>query len=313
MIKRFFDRSRTVHFFIPILYLLILGLLNKEQFLFLENYTSLILFQLPNILFLFISLLLSAFIITKNNLTNNNSYPIIAFIIFVGFLFNNILLPEIIFAHFLVLLGIRRAISLKSGKQSISKIFDASLWISFSAILFPPSALFLIFLLLAIFIYSRIDLRNVGLIILGALTSILMSYLMLIVFYDFISISEFFTNLITNTIYDIDKGFSLRSIFVDVNTIIVFLILAISLIAYLIAYGIKSTGNIKTLLLISSILFIAFFINGHYMDNGSVLIYLLLPFLVLVTKLIEMTNRNWLLDLVVIFIIVFNLINQNLF
>ena len=225
MIKRFFDRSRTVHFFIPILYLLILGLLNKEQFLFLENYTSLILFQLPNILFLFISLLLSAFIITKNNLTNNNSYPIIAFIIFVGFLFNNILLSEIIFAHFLVLLGIRRAISLKSGKQSISKIFDASLWISFSAILFPPSALFLIFLLLAIFIYSRIDLRNVGLIILGALTSILMSYLMLIVFYDFISISEFFTNLITNTIYDIDKGFSLRSIFVDVNTIIVFFLL----------------------------------------------------------------------------------------
>tara|TARA_B100001146_G_scaffold207552_1_gene203046 strand:- start:3964 stop:4734 length:771 start_codon:yes stop_codon:yes gene_type:complete len=256
---------------------------------------------------------LSAFIITKNNLTNNNSYPIIAFIIFVGFLFNNILLSEIIFAHFLVLLGIRRAISLKSGKQSISKIFDASLWISFSAILFPPSALFLIFLLLAIFIYSRIDLRNVGLIILGALTSILMSYLMLIVFYDFISISEFFTNLITNTIYDIDKGFSLRSIFVDVNTIIVFLILAISLIAYLIAYGIKSMGNIKTFLLISSILFIAFFINGYYMGNGSALIYLLLPFLVLVTKLIEISKRNWLLDLVVVFIIVFNLINQNLF
>ena len=49
------------------------------------------------------------------------------------------------------------------------------------------------------------------------------------------------------------------------------------------------------------------------MGDGSVLIYLLLPFLVLVTKLIEMTNRNWLLDLVVIFIIVFNLINQNLF
>jgi|TARA_B110000914_G_C15433080_1_gene432381 hypothetical protein len=136
---------------------------------------------------------------------------------------------------------------------------------------------------------------------------------MLIVFYDFISISEFFTNLITNTIQDVDKGFSLRSIFVDTNTIIIFLILAISLITYLISYGIKSAGNIKTLLLISSILFIAFFINGHYMDNGSALIYLLLPFLVLVTKLIEMTNRNWLLDLVVIFIIVFNLINQNLF
>jgi intein/homing endonuclease len=136
---------------------------------------------------------------------------------------------------------------------------------------------------------------------------------MLIVFYDFISISEFFTNLITNTIYDIDKGFSLRSIFVDVNTIIVFFILAISLIAYLISYGIKSTGNIKTLLLISSILFIAFFINGYYMGDGSALIYLLLPFLVLVTKLIEISNRNWLLDLVAIFIIVFNLINQNLF
>ena len=59
---------------------------------------------------------------------------------------------------------------------------------------------------------------------------------MLIVFYDFISISEFFTNLITNTIHDVDKGFSLRSIFVDVNTIIVFFILAISLIAYLISY-----------------------------------------------------------------------------
>ena len=72
-------------------------------------------------------------------------------------------------------------------------------------------------------------------------------------------------------------------------------------------------GNIKTLLLISSILFIAFFINGYYMGNGSALIYLLLPFLVLVTKLIEISKRNWLLDLVVIFIIVFNLINQNLF
>ena len=49
------------------------------------------------------------------------------------------------------------------------------------------------------------------------------------------------------------------------------------------------------------------------MNDGSALIYLLLPFLVLVTKLIEISNRNWLLDLVAIFIIVFNLINQNLF
>ena len=49
------------------------------------------------------------------------------------------------------------------------------------------------------------------------------------------------------------------------------------------------------------------------MGNGSALIYLLLPFLVFGTKLIEISKRNWLLDLVVIFIIVFNLINQNLF
>ncbi|WP_339834730.1 DUF6427 family protein [uncultured Flavobacterium sp.] len=86
-------------------------------------------------LFLFASYLLLNFLTLKNNLTKSNNYTILLFSIFL-FLFPLIFkTPNVIIANFLLLLALRRLISLQNLKNTKEKIFDASFWI-FVATLF---------------------------------------------------------------------------------------------------------------------------------------------------------------------------------
>ncbi|CAM3563899.1 DUF6427 domain-containing protein [Flavobacterium gelidilacus] len=86
-------------------------------------------------LFLFASYFLLNFLTLKNNLTKSNNYTILLFSIFL-FLFPLIFkTPNVIIANFLLLLALRRLISLQNLKNTKEKIFDASFWI-FVATLF---------------------------------------------------------------------------------------------------------------------------------------------------------------------------------
>lgn len=107
-----------------------------------------------NFTFLIISFgllfLIGVFLDFKNELTGSNNYygffAGISFMLFSASVFH----PSIVLGYFLVLLGIRRLLSLRSGIYPQQKLFDAGFWIALAAIIEPQNVLFFAVCLLAV-------------------------------------------------------------------------------------------------------------------------------------------------------------------
>ncbi|MVO10628.1 hypothetical protein GOQ30_15750 [Flavobacterium sp. TP390] len=100
------------------------------------------------------------FIALKNNLSRNNNYAILLFFIFLLFfptIFKN---KNILISNFLLLLSLRRLISLKSMKNTKEKIFDASFWIFLAALFHFWSILFIFLVFASIILHVSRDYRN---------------------------------------------------------------------------------------------------------------------------------------------------------
>jgi len=110
-------------------------------------------------LYLFTMLLID-FIGRKNNIAKNKSYKILLFALFTTAIPETFLYEKTFLSFFLVVLALRRIISLPSGIDIQKKIFDAALWISLASCFYFWSALFFIVLYAGIFIFSRENYRN---------------------------------------------------------------------------------------------------------------------------------------------------------
>lgn len=160
MIASVFSKTR------PINYLLI-------GFLIIICFFSLIIcenkfyFDWPNVLnqllFLFLiiaSTILVNFISLKNDLTKNNTYAALLFFIFMMFfpsIFEN---KNILISNFLLLLALRRLISLKSMISTKEKIFDASFWIFLSALFHFWSIFYIVLVFVSIMLDVSRDFKN---------------------------------------------------------------------------------------------------------------------------------------------------------
>ena len=106
------------------------------------------------------TLVLCNFVTKKNDLSKDNSYTILFCFLFLAFfpnLFENF---NLIFANFLILLAMRRLISLQSLKFSKEKIFDASLLIFIASLFYFWSILFVILIFASIILNVSKDYRN---------------------------------------------------------------------------------------------------------------------------------------------------------
>lgn len=176
MITTFFRTSKPQHYFI-FLFILFgvhvfqrLGLLGQE-FHF-QNYVVEIidLFALFGILFLVV------FIITKNNLTQNNSFAAAYFCLF------TVLIPEVISTHeilvsnLFVLMAYRRVFSLRTGLNLKKKYLDATLWLCVSAMFYPLAILFFVPLFAAIIQFQSDKLKHVLVVIFGVISMALLAF-----------------------------------------------------------------------------------------------------------------------------------------
>ena len=106
------------------------------------------------------SLFLANFIAKKNSLTNNSSYTILYYLLFLLFypnVFNKI---NLIIANFFILLSLRRLVSLQSLKVPKEKIFDASLWIFIASLFHFWAIVFLLLVYISIIFHVSRDYRN---------------------------------------------------------------------------------------------------------------------------------------------------------
>ncbi|MCR9182159.1 MAG: DUF6427 family protein [Flavobacteriaceae bacterium] len=117
-------------------------------------------FQTLMLVVFLLSMLLVDFISRKNNLTNNNTFKILLFAIFVTTFPATFLYTEVLTANFFILLALRRIISLKTKKDIQKKIFDAALWIALASCIYFWSILFMGVLFISIVQYAGTNFKN---------------------------------------------------------------------------------------------------------------------------------------------------------
>lgn len=99
------------------------------------------------------------FIIGRNKLTAKNSYSLLFVALTIIAIPSTVLNSDILMANVFLLFAIRRLITLKSQKEIIKKLFDATFWICMAALFYPWAILFLILIPMGLLLFKIANLK----------------------------------------------------------------------------------------------------------------------------------------------------------
>lgn len=288
MITSIFNKSKPINF-IVVFIITVLAFVTARTNLVTEVITPVFVFeQLGVFLLCAITILVFNFIVTKNNLTKSNSYEILFFSLFLLTLSQTTNHTNILISNFLVLLGIRRIISLRSQKSIKSKLFDAALWIGIASLFYFWAVLFFVVIIMSLFFYSDNSLRHwiIPFIGLSAVFSIAVGTSILLY-------NDYFQ--IFNTSRGISYDFSIYN---SVNYIVA--------ITMLISFGIWSSffyvqnikkqkkdlrASFKIVLITAIMAFVLVFLSPE--KNGSEFLFLFAPLAIIITNYIQTIDDKW--------------------
>ncbi|WP_435578819.1 hypothetical protein, partial [Gilvibacter sp.] len=109
---------------------------------------------------LIFSILLVDFIVRKNELSKKNSFVVVAYAFLLAMIPISKLELNGVVAHVLVLMAIRRIISLQSLKSVKKKLFDAAFWIAIAALAWYGTGGTLLLVFFGVLLFDRSDYRN---------------------------------------------------------------------------------------------------------------------------------------------------------
>lgn len=135
------------------------------------------------VLFLMVfAVLLLDFIIRKNNVTKNNTFAILLFVLFILLVPQIYNAPKLILANIFLLLATRRILSLTTEKNTVKKIFDATMYITLASFFYGWAILFFVVLYPAIINKTKFNVKYLFIPIIGFLgiTSIAVAYQFLV-------------------------------------------------------------------------------------------------------------------------------------
>ena len=178
MLTSFFGKSKPINYILLSIAIIIgyfLGLLTTQELS--PSLGSLSSHGLVIFLMVFAVLLLD-FIIRKNNVTKNNTFAILLFVLFVLLVPQVYNAPKLILANIFVLLATRRILSLTTEKNTVKKIFDATMYITLASFCYGWAILFFVVLYPAITNKTKFTLTYLFIPIVGFLgiTSIAVAY-----------------------------------------------------------------------------------------------------------------------------------------
>ncbi len=148
MLANFFGKSKPVNFIVLFaLFLCYFTLATFSKEFSLEILKELVWFIVVFSVF--------NFIIAKNEVTFDNSYAFLFFVVLIGFFIETININNTFYANLTVLLFLRKVYSLQTSKNTLHKIFDGGLWLGISFLIEPLTALFGFLLYASIYLHQR--------------------------------------------------------------------------------------------------------------------------------------------------------------
>ncbi|MBO0330942.1 hypothetical protein J0X13_10300 [Muricauda sp. CAU 1631] len=138
---------------------------------------------IPLEILLFACLLLSVFIINQivrsEKATERNSYTMVFFVLLILAFSDELILQNVIFANFFLLLAFWRILSIKSIRNVKHKIFDASLLIAIASLFYDWAIAFMLLVFFVIAVYDRKTIKNWIVPFLGLATIFILTFTVL--------------------------------------------------------------------------------------------------------------------------------------
>jgi hypothetical protein len=288
MITRFFSTSKPIHlvlvsFFVLALFFSVRFSYYSEGISFNQIIKELTLYGIS-----LLSIFVLSFFVNKNNLTQQNSFKILIFSLFLACIPETMQHGNIIVSNVFVLFAIRRIISLRSNLHIKKKLFDAAFWITLASLFYFWSILFLVLVFAALIFYSIGQLNNWIIPFIGVLTIVI--------------IVSSYSILTSDTFGDITtyiEGFGFDFSTYNKLSLIVSISIIMSLGIWSLFFYIKKLQDKSRayrpsfiLILIALIIAIAIIVVDPR-KNGSEFIFMFAPLAIIMTNYIESLKENW--------------------
>ena len=299
MITRFFRISKPFHYVLFFGALILVYFLQRGNYLYTAQHLNFLL-ELAIFSSFLVSIFLMIFIITKNNLTQNNSFAALYFSLFILLVPESIAEPKVIFSNMFVLLAFRRIFSVQTKINLKKKYFDAGLWLSLATVFYVWAILYFIPLLATIFLWKTDQVKHLFVIIFGALSVFVITLI---------------SNIILNTDLP-DLVLELPSQEIDFYSSLAFqlkismaLIMVISICSFFLTLNQLVFKNIQTrslfitvyLMFLTGVLIL--FISHDKTPNN--LLFLTFPLAVIAANFTQMKKTLWTATLFILTLIIF--------
>lgn len=288
MLANFFGKSKPVNFVVLFALFLVyfsLTLFSKELSfnLFKELLWFIVVFSVYN------------FIIAKNQLTFDNSYAFLFFVILLGFFSDTLNINTTFYACLTVLLFLRKVYSIQSSKNTFHKLFDGGLWLGISFLIEPYTAIFIILLYLSIYLHQRFTYQTLLIPLIGFSGPVFL-YFTYCFWYD--KIEDF--QLLFNWNFSYNLEFYLHTKYLFPIIFVLFFTLSAILLKSPKALAVLNTFRknwILTLTHLTVSLSIIFLIKDK---TGSELLFSFFPISIILANGLELFQKKWFADLIII-------------
>jgi len=295
MISSFFNKAKPVHFLIVGIMLLSVFVWTKismtsMEFSFSAFFNQAMLFGLC-----MFSVLLLDFVTEKNNLTQKNSFRILFFVLFFAMFPQTFLNSNALLANVLILLALRRIISMRSHLKLKKKLLDSAVLISLATLVFFWSCLFFLLIFVALFLFRIVDTKNWIIPFIGvSAVAVIVLAVQIVIGND--------TNTYFNMLdYSVSFDFTnLNSMQIIISTTIVLSYFIWSLFFYLKNLkGMTRNHKISHLLVFVKIILATIILIIAPNKSGAEFIFMFAPLSIILTNYVEKVPEKWFKEILV--------------
>jgi hypothetical protein len=304
MITSFFKTSKPIHYLIFLSVLISMFAYQRIVVVDYEGSLSKTLNELGYLFIVLTSFFTLVFVVTKNNLTQNNGYAALYFCLFIGLIPTSLETNSVLISNAFILLSIRRIMSLKTNSNIKKKVFDASMWICLAAIFEPWAILFFLVLFFGMGLYAVNQIKNFTIPFCGILAvGILLTIYRLLTDNALPSVTEYLPTINF-------KNFSFNNAIMETESYLFLAIVLIGIVSFMVKVFLKNRIKIPSIivLILAAIIgiSIAFVSKNHGL--GSYL-FAFAPSSVVLANFSE-TTKYYLLSNLLIGILIFTVLIQ---
>ena len=177
MLANFLNKSKPINFIGLLIFFVLLFFITSLKPIFIDGFSiNKLLYSLFLLIILLCIFFFYNFIVSRNNLTFDNTYAYFLFTLFLICILSELTSHNILVLSLLNFLFLRKIYSLHSNKMILSKLFDTGFWVGISFIIEPLSVLFFIIVCAGIYLHQKITVYSILVPIVGFLCPIIIYF-----------------------------------------------------------------------------------------------------------------------------------------